>query len=105
MNKMRHEVRCFTLTNNFDVNHHETDPTFCFILQFNKISVSKFVTLSLIVSVDPYFIVNRNASYHVAVLVKLWYYGEDGPCSRPPSLYNAQHETASLPFKFISTTG
>lgn len=59
----------------------------------------------MLVAVDPYYTANRHGDHHVAAFVDLWYYGEDGPCSRPPSLYNAQHERGRLPVKFISTTG
>jgi hypothetical protein len=91
-------VQDFSATRATHVIFHST-------LQFDNIRLGKSVTLSLIVAVDPYFTPNHNKDYHVAVLVNFWYYGEDGPCTRPPSLYNAHHVTGRLPIKFLSTTG
>lgn len=48
---------------------------------------------------------NAAANHSVAILADLWYYGEDGPCSRPPSMYNAMHDFERLSLKFVSTTG
>ncbi|XP_028398838.1 uncharacterized protein LOC114522366, partial [Dendronephthya gigantea] len=72
--------------------------------KFDEIMISKSVNLSLVVDVDPHYIANAAASHSVAILVDLWYYGEDGPCSRPPDMYNAMHDFERLSLEIQTTT-
>ena len=48
--------------------------------------------------------VSRETVY-LSTDVDFWYYGEDGPCARPTSYYNANHEQRSWIIEFLASKG